>query len=72
MPDVEQVGGFQTDAPAVAAAERAIRPEAIAFGVFGVVAALAALVINGQVLSRLIRRGSGDPRCYAPSEPDRP
>jgi hypothetical protein len=60
LPNLGQFGGYQTDAPAIATAERAIRPEAIAFGVFGVVAALAALVINGQVLSRLIRRGSGD------------
>jgi hypothetical protein len=60
VPHLEQFGGFQTAAPIVATAERTIRPEAIAFGVFGIVAALAALVINGQILSRLIRRDAAD------------
>jgi hypothetical protein len=59
-PHLESVGGYMTDAPFVAKAERAVRPDAVAFGVFGAVAALAALVINGQVLSRLIRREAGD------------
>ncbi len=58
--NVQSIGGYQTAAPTVATAERAIRPEAIAFGVFGGVAALAALVIAGQVLSRLIRRDATD------------
>ncbi|HXB38437.1 MAG TPA: FtsX-like permease family protein [Acidimicrobiales bacterium] len=57
---LQNVGGYQTAAPTVATAERAIRPEAIAFGVFGGVAALAALLIAGQVLSRLIRRDAAD------------
>ncbi|HWD56215.1 MAG TPA: FtsX-like permease family protein [Acidimicrobiales bacterium] len=60
LPHLRNAGGSQTAAPTVATAERAIRPEAIAFGVFGVVAALAALMIGGQVLSRLIRREGGD------------
>jgi hypothetical protein len=55
-PHLETVGGFTTSAPLVAKAERSIKPEAVALGVFGLVAALAALVINGQVLSRIIRR----------------
>jgi len=37
VPHLEQFGGFQTAAPIVATAERTIRPEAIAFGVFAVV-----------------------------------
>ena len=58
--NVQSIGGYQTAAPTVDTAERAIRPEAIAFGVFGGVAALAALVIAGQLLSRLIRRDAAD------------
>ncbi len=58
IPDVGPVAGSTTNAPYVAKAERAIRPEAIALGAFGLIAALAALVINGQVISRLIRRNA--------------
>ena len=58
IPDLGPVGGSTTNAPYVAKAERAIRPDAIALGVFGLIAALAALVINGQVTSRLIRRNA--------------
>jgi hypothetical protein len=58
IPNLGPVGGASTNAPTVAKAERAIRPEAIALGAFGLVAALAALVINGQVISRLIRRNA--------------
>jgi len=58
IPKLGPVGGSTTNAPYVAKAERAIRPEAIALGVFGLIAALAALVINGQVTSRLIRRNA--------------
>ena len=60
IPDVGPVGGPSTSAPYVAKAERAIRPEAIALGVFGLIAALAALVINGQMISRLVRRNAED------------
>jgi len=53
-------GRGQTDASSVAKAERVIRPEAIAFAVFGLVAALAALLICGQVIARLVRRNADD------------
>jgi len=53
-------GGGQTDAAMVAEAERVIRPEAVAFAVFGLVAALAALLICGQVIARLVRRNAED------------
>jgi len=43
-----------------AKAERAIRPESIALGVFGGIAALAALLIAGQVIGRQLRLGAGD------------
>ncbi len=56
IPELGPVGGSRTNAPYIAKAERAIRPDAIALGVFGLVAALATLVISGQVISRLIRR----------------
>jgi FtsX-like permease family len=59
-PDLGQAGGSQTNGPLVAEAERTIRPEAIAFGVFGLIAALAALVIGGQVVSRLVGRNAWD------------
>ena len=58
IPNLGPVGGDTTNAPYVAKAERAIRPEAIALGVFGLIAAIAALVITGQVISRLIRRNA--------------
>jgi len=43
-----------------AEAQRAIRPEAIALGVFGVIAGLAALLIGTQSISRRLQAGSGD------------
>ncbi len=59
-PNLGPAGGSSTNAPSVAKAERAIRPEAIALAVFGLIAALTALVINGQVVSRLVRRNAPD------------
>ena len=41
----------------VAKAERAIKPESIALGVFGIIAALAALLIAAQVIGRQTRLG---------------
>ncbi len=43
-----------------AEAQRAIRPEAIALAVFGLIAGLAALIIATQSLSRQIRAGADD------------
>ena len=59
-PDLGQAGGAQTNVPLVAEAERTIRPEAIAFGVFGLIAGLAALAISGQLVGRLVRRNADD------------
>ena len=59
-PDLGQVGGAQTNARLVSEAESTIRPEAIAFGVFGLIAAMAALMISGQVVSRLVSRNAED------------
>ncbi len=60
IPNLGPAGGARTNVPYVAKAERAIRPDAIALGVFGLVAALAALVITGQVISRLVRRNAAE------------
>jgi hypothetical protein len=57
---LESNGGARTNAPFIAKAERVIRPEAIAFGVFGMIAALATLVIGGQVIARLVRRNADE------------
>jgi hypothetical protein len=43
-----------------AEAQRAIRPEAIALGVFGIIAGLAALIIGAQSISRQLQAGAGD------------
>ena len=43
-------------------AEQAIKPESIAIGVFGSIAALAALLIGGQAISRQLRSGADEER----------
>ena len=43
-----------------AKAERAIKPEGVALGVFGAITALAALLIVGQVVGRQLRVGADD------------
>jgi len=43
-----------------AEAQSAIRPEAIALGVFGIIAGLAALIIGAQSVSRQLRAAAGD------------
>ena len=43
-----------------AEAQRSIRPEAIALGVFGLIAGLAALIIGTQSVSRQLRAGADD------------
>ena len=60
VPNLGPLGGSMTWAPYVAKAERTVRPESIAIGLFGLIAALAALVISGQVIGRLVRRNSDD------------
>ncbi len=57
---LRQVGGTQTPAPLIAKTERVIRPEAIAFGVFGLIAGLAALVICALAVGRTVRRSADD------------
>jgi hypothetical protein len=60
VPAISSIGGGQTDASTVALVERSIRPESIAFGAFGLIAALAALLIGGQVVGRLVRTNADD------------
>jgi hypothetical protein len=60
VPATASVGEGQTNASTVALVERSIRPESIAFGAFGLIAALAALLIGGQVVGRLVRANSED------------
>ena len=52
--------------------ERATRPEAIALGVFGVIAALAALLIGGQAISRQLWLSRGDLGVLRSLGADRP
>ena len=52
--------------------ERATRPEAIALGVFGVIAALAALLIGGQTISRQLFASRGDLGVLRSLGADRP
>ncbi len=52
--------------------ERATRPEAIALGVFGVIAALAVLLIGGQAISRQLWANRGDLEVLRSLGADRP
>src|SRR6202035_5489420 len=65
------VGGEQTNAGFVAEAEGAIRPEAIAYGVFGLLAALAALLVCLQLIGRATRRSVSDARVLRALGADR-
>ena len=51
VPAIGSISGGQTNASTVALVERSIRPESIAFGAFGLIAALAALLIGGQIVA---------------------
>jgi FtsX-like permease family len=51
---------FYVTSLTTAKAERAIRPESIALAVFGGIAAVAALVIAGQLIGRQLRLGADD------------
>ena len=47
---------------AASKADRVIRPDAIAMGAFGILVAVAALLIGGQVVGRMVRRSAQDAR----------
>ena len=50
------VGGFQTHAPALARADRAIKPVSVSLGVFGALAAISLFLVGVQVFGRQLRR----------------
>ncbi|HET7486394.1 MAG TPA: FtsX-like permease family protein [Acidimicrobiales bacterium] len=54
------VANFREASVIEAKAERAIKPEAIALGVFGIIAALAALAISAQAVARQVRANDED------------
>jgi hypothetical protein len=60
FPRLAAAVGVENTANIQATADRAIKPEAIALGVFGGLAALAALLIAGQIIGRQLRVGAGD------------
>jgi ABC-type antimicrobial peptide transport system permease subunit len=51
---------FEEASVTVARAEQTLRPESLALGVFGLIAALAMIVIAGQVISRRLRFNASD------------
>jgi hypothetical protein len=51
---------FHAVAPVVAQVEESVKPESIALGAFGAIAAIVALVIAAQALSRHLRTGDDD------------
>lgn len=60
-PALGQVVGFGDPAEStVPKAQRAIRPEALALGVFGGILALACLLVAGQLIGRQVRLGGDD------------
>jgi len=71
LPGLGPAGGGQTNAGFVAEAEGTIRPEAIAYGIFGVLAALAALLVCLQLIGRTTRRAVGDARILRALGADR-
>ena len=54
------VGGYQTHAPAIQAADRAIKPVSVALGAFGALAALSLLIVAVQVIGRQLRRHANE------------
>ena len=55
---------FHRTAPVVAQSEDAVRPESIALGAFGAIAALVTLVIGAQAVSRQLRRGDDERNLF--------
>jgi putative ABC transport system permease protein len=53
---------FTSTATIAGKANRALKPESIALGVFGAIAALAALLIAGQLIGRQLRLGADETR----------
>jgi hypothetical protein len=59
-PKAAGVPSFYVTSVTEAKAEKAIKPESIALGLFGLIAALSVLLIAGQTIGRQLRRGALD------------
>ncbi len=55
-----QIYEFHVTSTVTSQIELAIKPESVALGAFGGIAALACLILTAQAISRLLRRGEGD------------
>ena len=53
-------------------AEQSVKPEALALGLFGLIAGVAVLLIAAQAIARLVSGLSVDRRCSAHWAPIRP
>ncbi len=56
------VGGGNSVAQVIAKAQQEIKPEAIALGVFGLIAGMAVLLIAGLTIGRMLRTGASETR----------
>jgi hypothetical protein len=56
------IGGGGNVSQALAKGQREIKPEAIALGVFGLIAGIAALLIGGLTIGRMLRSGAAEMR----------
>jgi hypothetical protein len=56
------VGGGASPSQIVAKAQQEIKPEAIALGVFGLIAGIAVILIAGQIIGRMLRARAADAR----------
>lgn len=58
------IGGGGNVVEALAKGQREIRPEAIALGVFGLIAGIAAILIAGLTIGRMVRSGAAEMRTF--------
>jgi len=65
------IGGNNSPVARLAEAQQSIKPEAIALGAFGAISGLAALLIVGQVIGRVLRRGATQARTLRALGADR-
>jgi MacB-like periplasmic core domain/FtsX-like permease family len=65
------IGGNNSPTAVIAEAQQSIKPEAIALGAFGAISGLAALLIAGQVIGRVLRRGTTQARTLRSLGADR-
>ena len=65
------IGGNTSPGTVLAEAQQSIKPEAIALGAFGAISGLAAVLIVGQVIGRVLRRGATGARTLRALGADR-